>query len=167
MAFEEQYGILLPPEYRTFITSVGSSGVGPYYRLLSLAQATDHLNCGDEATCKQKLGGIFPLSDKVYKDDWLVEVGGENWKERRYTLQSWDPYQGTMAICDQGCSYYAVLVLNGPQLGAIWNIELHLSPPKRAPYSGFLDYYEDWVDRMLSKEKQFWYGYPRPQKSKE
>jgi len=153
MAFEARYGILLPPEYRTFITSVGSSGAGPYYGFLPLVQATDHLNCDDDATCKRKLEAIFPLSDKVYKDDWLVEVGGVNWKERRYESESWDPFQGTMAICDQGCTYYAVLVLNGPQRGAIWNVELHLSPPKKAPYSGFLDYYEDWVDRMLAKEK--------------
>jgi len=62
---------------------------------------------------------------------------------------------------------YARGYLHGPQRGAIWNIELHLSPPPKAPYSGFLDYYEDWVDRMLAKEKQFWYGYPRTQKSKE
>jgi len=166
-AFEERCGILLPAEYRDFITSVGSSGAGPYYGLLSLALATDHLNCDDEAMCKRKLGAAFPLSDKVNRngwklgqDDWLVEVGGVNWKERRYGAESWEPFQGTMAICDQGCSYYAALVLNGPQRGAIWNIELHLSPPQKAPYSGFLDYYEDWVDRMLAKEKQFWYGYP-------
>ncbi len=172
--FEERYGISLPPEYRSFITSVGSSGAGPYYGLLPLAQAADHLNCDDEAMCKRKLGAVFPLADKVYQpdwklgqDDWLVEVGGINWKERRYGPESWDPFQGTMAICDQGCSYYAVLVLNGPERGAVWNIELHLSPPMKAPYGGFLDYYEDWVDRMLAKEEQFWYGYPRTKKSEE
>ncbi len=173
-SFEERYGVLLPPEYRKFITSVGSSGAGPYYGLLPLAQATDHLDCDNEAMCKHKLGAEFPLSDKVYQpdweigqDDWLVEVGGVNWKERKYGAEAWDPFQGTMAICDQGCTYYAVLVLNGPQRGAIWNIEQHLSPPRMAPYFGFLDYYEDWVDRMLAKEKQFWYGYPRIQKSEE
>ncbi len=174
-AFQEQYGILLPPEYRDFITSIGSSGAGPYYGLLPLAQATDHLNCDDEAMRKRKLGATCCLSDKLklyesdnaFKKDWLVEVGGANWSERRYGSESWDPFQGTIGICDQGCTYYAVLVLNGPQRGAIWNIELHLSPPKKAPYSGFLDYYEDWVDRMLAKEKQFWLGYPRIEKSKE
>ncbi len=174
MVFEMRYGISLPSDYRAFITSVGSSGAGPYYGLLSLPQAVDHLNCDNEAMCSQKLSAIFPLSDKVYgndwklgQDDWLVEVGGANWKERRCGPESWDPFQGTMAICDQGCSYYTVLVLNGAERGAIWNVELHLSPPKKAPYSGFLDYYEEWVDRMLAKEKQFWYGYPRTQKSKE
>ncbi len=171
-AFEKQYGISLPLEYRSFITSVGSSGAGPYYGLLPLFGAADHLNCDNEATCKRKLGAVSPLSNKVYQpnwkigqDDWLVEVGGVNWKERRYGPESWDPFQGTMAICDQGCSYYSVLVLNGPERGAIWNIELHLSPPQKAPYSSFLDYYENWVDRMLAKEKQFWFGYPRTQKS--
>ena len=53
--FEEQYGISLPPDYRAFITSVGISGAGPYYGLLPLAQATDHLDCDDEAMRKQKL----------------------------------------------------------------------------------------------------------------
>jgi len=164
VAFEERYGILLPPEYRIFVTSVGSSGAGPYYGLLSLAKATDHLNCDDEAAYKRMLGAISPLSDRVYRDGWLVEVGGENWKEKRYASESWDPFQGTMAICDQGCTYYTVLVLSGPYCGTIWNIDICLSPPVRAPYSGFLDYYEDWVDRMVAKEKQFWYGYPRSQK---
>ncbi len=172
-AFEGRYDILLPAEYRDFITSVGSSGAGPYYGILPLAQVTDHLDCDDEATCKKKLGAVFPLSDKTYQpdwklgqDDWLVEVGGIDWKKRKYGAEAWDPFQGTIAICDQGCSYYAVLVLNGPQRGAIWNIEQHLSPPVKAPYAGFLDYYEGWVDRMLAKEKQFWYGYPKAQKSK-
>ncbi len=80
---------MLPPEYRSFITSVGSSGAGPYYGLLPLVEATDHLDCDDEAMCKRKLGAVFPLSDKVYpndwkpgQDNWLVEVGGINWKER-------------------------------------------------------------------------------------
>ncbi len=173
MILEERYGISFPSDYRAFITSVGSSGAGPYYGLLSLAQAVDHLNCDNEATCRQKLAAISPLTDRDYgedwklgRDDWLVEVGGVNWKERRYGPEFWDPFQGTIAICDQGCSYYAVLVLNGPQRGTIWNIELHLSPPTKAPYSGFLDYYEEWVDRMLAKEEQFWYGYPKAQKSK-
>ena len=173
--FEKQYGISLPSDYRAFIMSVGSSGAGLYYGLLPLTQATEHLGCDDEAMCKQKLGALSCLSeklnlygsDKPFMDEWLVEVGGVNWKERRYGSESWDPFQGTIAICDQGCSYYAVLVLNGPQRGAIWNIELHLSPPMKSPYSGFLDYYEDWLDRMLAKEKQFWYGYPRAQESKE
>ena len=158
VAYEERWGISLPPDYRAFITSVGSSGAGPYYGLLPLAQAADHLNCDDEAMYKQVLGAIFPLSDKIYKDDWLVEVGGVNWKERRYGSENWCPYQGTMAICHQGCTYYTVLVLNGSHRGAIWNIDEALSPPLRAPYSSFLDYYEDWVDRMLAKEEQFWYG---------
>src|SRR5512136_2105747 len=64
-AFEEQYDISLPPEYRDFITSVGSSGAGPYYGLLSLAQATDHLNCDDEVMCKRKLAATCCLSDKL------------------------------------------------------------------------------------------------------
>jgi len=174
-AFEERYGISLPPEYRDFITSIGSSGAGPYYGLLSLAQATDHLNCDDEVMCRRELAATCCLSDKLkfyesdnpFKKDWLVEVGGVNWHKRQFEPEFWDPFQGTMAICDQGCTYYAVLVLNGPQRGAIWNIELHLSPPMKAPYTGFLDYYEDWVDRMLAKEEQFWYGYPRVQKSEE
>ncbi len=173
-AFEERYDISLPPEYRDFITSIGSSGAGPYYGLLPLAQATDHLSCDDEAMCKRKLAAVFPLSDKIYQpdwkighDDWLVEVGGVNWKERQWSEEHWHPFQGTIAICDQGCTYYAVLVLNGSQRGAIWNIELHLSPPVKAPYAGFLDYYENWVDRMIAKEKQFWYGYPRIQESQE
>jgi hypothetical protein len=115
---------------------------------------------------KQVLGAIFPLSDKVYKDDWLAEVGGVNWKERRYSSESWDPYQGTMAICNQGCTYYTVLVLTGPLRGTIWNIDEALSPPLKAPYSDFLDYYEGWIDRMLAKESQFWYGYPINKTSK-
>jgi hypothetical protein len=123
-AFEERYGISLPPEYRDFITSVGSSGAGPYYGLLPLAQGTEHLNCDTEAICKRKLGAASPLSDKVYQpdwkigqDDWLVEVGGANWRERQFGPESWDPFQGSMAICDQGCTYYTVLVLNGPERG--------------------------------------------------
>ena len=165
LAFEEQWGISLPPDYRAFITSVGSSGAGPYYGLLPLSQATLHLNCDDDATYKKVLGALFPLSDKIYQykkyDDWLVEVGGENWHERRFTPESWDPYQGTIAICHQGCTYFTVLVLNGPYRGAIWNIDEAHEPPVKSTYSGFLDYYEGWVDLMLAKEEELWYGYPR------
>jgi hypothetical protein len=161
VAFEKQWGISFPPDYRGFITTVGSSGAGPYYGLLSLAQATDHLNCDNEDMYKKVLGSTFPLSNKDYQGDWLVEVGGVDWKERRYAAESWNPYQGTMAVCDQGCTYYTTIVLTGPLRGAIWNIDLALSPPLQALYPNFLDYYEGWVDRILAKETQFWYGYPR------
>jgi hypothetical protein len=160
-AFEEQWGIKLPADYRGFITTVGSSGAGPYYGLLPLAQATEHLNYDDEEMYKKTLGAPFLLSNKTYQKDWLVEVGGANWKERRYTAESWNPYQGAMAVCDQGCTYYTTIVLNGPLRGTIWNIDLALSPPSQAPYPNFLDYYEGWLDRIIAKETQFWYGYPR------
>ncbi len=160
-AFEEQWGISLPSDYRGFITTAGSSGAGPYYGLLPLAQATDHLNCDNEDMYKKVIGATFLLSNKTYQGDWLVEVGGVNWKERQHAAESWNPYQGTMAVCDQGCTGYTTIVLNGPLRGTIWNIDLALSPPLQAPYPSFLDYYEGWLDRILAKETQFWYGYPR------
>jgi hypothetical protein len=157
--FEEQWGILLPQDYRVFITTVGSSGAGPYYGLLPLAQATDHLNCDNEEMYKKALGAAFPLSNKAYQEGWLVEVGGVNWKEERYTAEPWNPYQGSMAICDQGCTFYTTIALTGPLRGTIWNIDLALSPPVQALYPNFLDYYEGWIDRILAKETLFWYGY--------
>jgi hypothetical protein len=72
-----------------------------------------------------------------------------------------------MAICHQGCTYDTVVVLNGPHCGTIWNIDEALSPPLRTPYSGFLNDYEDWVNRLFAKEKQCWYEYPRTQNSQE
>jgi hypothetical protein len=80
--------------------------------------------------------------------DWLRSAGGENWEER-FDRNDWYPYQGTITIVDQGCTFYGVLILNGEFTGRICNIDLDLEPPVFAPHGNFLEWYEGWLNEVL------------------
>ena len=135
LAFEKKFEIELPVEYRSFL-----------------------LNLDNEAHSMLQSPCLLRPDLKERKEEGVTLISDEACRKGIYT--GWDSYQGTITICDQGCTYYAVLIINGPYTGSIVNIDMMMRQgPRFSPYSSFLDWYEGWLNKVLTKEKIFWFGY--------
>ena len=61
---------------------------------------------------------------------------------------------GILPIQTEGCTYYSYIVLNGEQYGKIWSVdsnEFDTLPAGLVTEFSFLDWFESWIDRSISK----------------
>ena len=88
-------------------------------------------------------------------DQWAAGMGLDPDKD--------DPFKGTLALVSQGCTYYAVLVTNGPYRGRVVYIDHNLcGPPYFVRNVDFVSWYERWVDGLLWGYSDFWFGFGLP-----
>jgi hypothetical protein len=152
-AFEAEHGITLPAGYRAFLGRIGNGGpgqyggAGPYYGLHPLEN-------WQYAMVEEggRLDVPFPVApDQDFAGDveWYEAVGlGGDFDE-------WFP--GAIALSDQGCGYYCVLVVTGPARGWIAYTRYSEGPPFFVA-DDFLDWYEGWLDEMATGVIGIWYG---------
>lgn len=138
--WEARAGAALPIQYRSFLTEVAAVGAGPYYGLLGFG-VTDGIAhwVGDRWRGPEAidLRAAFPHRDAFQPMMWdsvpeLDEGQFENpaahaEAERRraklvQTLKDEEETHthGTIPLAHQGCGYYDLLVVNGPDAGHIW-----------------------------------------------
>jgi hypothetical protein len=122
--FERSNSVILPVEYRTFLSHVDNGGDGPGYGL-------DRF---DPEAMREQVGKPFPLSAAwVWDDDLraapaLVDACRNGW----------------LKIGTEGCGMDWVVVVTGPQRGQVWNIEDQGAQPC-APARDFIEWYALWV----------------------
>ena len=185
LAFEEKYGISLPKDYRAFVQTIGDANAqkletmaGPYYGLSAFGtQVDDLLYEGSEIYLKapcalspdmtqeewEKLSAPLELEDFEDEDDekdgYVIEV------EDNYIEECGKVFGGLLPLGSQGCTYYHALVLNGKYAGRIVNVDLDLAQPKFAFEINFLDWYERYLDEVISgqllDDRPTWFGYHR------
>lgn len=150
-AFEDAHGVTLPADYRVFITQAGASGAGPYHGLLPLESCD------------------LTLVDVADAPDWLARpccfAPGMPRDADTYaaaTKDAIDPFQGAIAIADQGCTYYAALVVTGPQRGRIMYLDVEGGVPYFVENEDFLSWYERWLDELLWGHEHTWFGMGMP-----
>ncbi|AJT69020.1 hypothetical protein T261_7422 [Streptomyces lydicus] len=144
VAFEEQYGIRLPPCYRSFLTTIGNGGIGPDHGLLHLDD-WDYVVLGAPIR-PDHLSTPFPLSptDPAPGPDWY-HAFGPAWLDD----DDAEPYPGTIALTTRGCSLYTLLVVTGPARGRVVdvNLEFDVDAPSFTHDTDFLAWYERWLDQ--------------------
>lgn len=170
VSFESKYSIRLPDCYRSFLLKVGNTGVGfqnsgagPFYGIYPLGDGADEL--------------LFENTEKYLKGDCILspELSDENWKaltlslqdehisDEDYDEQTGRIYGGILPIGTQGCSYLHGIVLNGQFSGKVVNLDLDQQKPQFAFEQNFLDWYERWLDEVISKDLikdgPSWFGY--------
>ena len=183
LTFEEKYGISLPEDYRAFVQTIGDANAqkldimaGPYYGLSAFGtQVDDLLYEGSEIYLKapcalspdmtqeewEKLSAPLELDD--FEDDeeegYVIEV------EDKYFAERAKVFGGLLPLGSQGCTYYHALVLNGKYAGRVVNVDLDLAQPKFAFETNFLDWYERYLDEVISgqlmDDSPTWFGYYR------
>lgn len=148
--FEEAHGILLPIEYRLFITHIGNGGAGPYYGVYPFG--TDYSISYDEYSSLQ-LQGETKIAPDLSVDlwhKWVEEVYDSGDDDVLFETRLAALWGGILIIGTQGCTYHCGLVLNGSYRGRVVYVdEGSFQLPRFTYESHFLDWYERWLDDIL------------------
>jgi uncharacterized protein (TIGR02996 family) len=175
VAFERQYRITLPEEYRTFLREVGNGGLGPGDGLSPLAEAAEHSPTPDLdrpfpfsfRLCEEE-GARFSEDLRTHSFDEALALQRERrgglphyeWAEREYAQP------GVIYLATPDDPYASVyLVITGEDRGLVWcfgHIDCGWIPEAPTwdedekqigkPPRSFFRWYEDWLDVILSKE---------------
>ncbi len=172
-AFESTYRISLPECYRAFVLHIGNggtsyqnSGAGPYYGIYTLGDHLDALVYGDPKIFLKNDCRLYPnMTDAQWKN--LTKILDEDGlSDKVYYEEFAKIFGGILPLGSQGCTYVHGLLLNGPHKGKVVNLEMAAeSKPKFAPGNNFLDWYERWLDEIISgkliKRSSSWFGYSK------
>ena len=175
-AFEEKYGLQLPECYRAFMLTIGDAKAkkldfiaGPYYGLYAFGTSLDSLLYEKIETY---LKAPCSLSPDMTKEEWetlsdplLPSEEEEEDDDDKYFAQRAKVFGGLLPLGSQGCTYEHALVLNGKYAGRVVNVDLDLAQPKFAFETNFLDWYERYLDEVISgqllDDRPTWFGYHR------
>ena len=182
LAFEEKYGVQLPECYRAFVQTIGDANAqkletmaGPYYGLYAFGtQVDDLLYEGSEIYLKTPC----TLSPDMTQEEWetlsdplLPSEEEEEEDDDKYFAERAKVFGGLLPLGSQGCTYEHALVLNGKYAGRVVNVDLDLAQPKFAFETNFLDWYERYLDEVISgqlmDDSPTWFGYHRGEPAEE
>ena len=176
LAFEEKYGVQLPECYRAFMLTVGDAKAkksdfiaGPYYGLYAFGTSLDSLLYEKIETY---LKAPCNLSPDMTQEEWetlsdplLPSEEEEEEDDDKYFAERAKVFGGLLPLGSQGCTYEHALVLNGKYAGRVVNVDLDLAQPKFAFETNFLDWYERYLDEVISgqlmDDSPTWFGYHR------
>jgi len=182
LAFEEKYGVQLPECYRAFMLTVGDAKAkksdfiaGPYYGLYAFGTSLDSLLYEKIETY---LKAPCNLSPDMTQEEWetlsdplLPSEEEEEEDDDKYFAERAKVFGGLLPLGSQGCTYEHALVLNGKYAGRVVNVDLDLAQPKFAFETNFLDWYERYLDEVISgqlmDDSPTWFGYHRGEPAEE
>ena len=176
LAFEKKYGVQLPECYRAFMLTIGDAKAkksdfiaGPYFGLYAFGTSVDSLLYEKIETY---LKAPCNLSPDMTQEEWetlsdplLFSEEEEEEDEDKYFAERAKVFGGLLPLGTQGCTYEHALVLNGKYAGRVVNVDLDLAQPKFAFEANFLDWYERYLDEVISgqllDDRPTWFGYHR------
>ena len=176
LAFEKKYGVQLPECYRAFILTIGDAKAkkldfiaGPYFGLYAFGTSVDSLLYEKIETY---LKAPCNLSPDMTQEEWetlsdplLFSEEDEEDNDDKYFAERAKVFGGLLPLGSQGCTYEHALVLNGKYAGRVVNVDLDLAQPKFAFEANFLDWYERYLDEVISgqliDDRPTWFGYHR------
>jgi hypothetical protein len=152
-AFEKKHSIQLPDCFRAFLLVIGNggighrgSGAGPGYGIYPLGYGVAEENF---------LQNNCLLDPEMTTDQWELltefEHGDTNISDEQYRQEAGKLFGGVLPLGTQGCTYIHALVLNGPHKGRVVNLDYNymMLPIFTPNTTNFLDYYEQWLDRVI------------------
>ena len=176
LAFEKKYGVQLPECYRAFMLTIGDAKAkksdfiaGPYFGLYAFGTSVDSLLYEKIETY---LKAPCNLSPDMTQEEWetlsdplLFSEEDEEDDDDKYFAERAKVFGGLLPLGTQGCTYEHALVLNGKYAGRVVNVDLDLAQPKFAFEANFLDWYERYLDEVISgqllDDRPTWFGYHR------
>ena len=176
LAFEQKYGVQLPECYRAFMLTIGDTKAkksdfiaGPYFGLYAFGTCVDELLYEKIETY---LKAPCNLSPDMTREEWdaltdplLPSEEEEEEDDDKYFAERAKVFGGLLPLGSQGCTYEHALVLNGKYAGRVVNVDLDLAQPKFAFETNFLDWYERYLDEVISgqliDDRFTWFGYYR------
>ncbi len=169
-AFEAKHQLRLPECYRAFIKFVANGSGRPYRPRKD--------TCAVQAAAGPCYG-VYPLGidddldydlENLLKEPSLLhpDMSPEEWAEMEESSMDLSSsternrhYAGLMTIGSKGCAFVHVLIVSGPHRGRVVHmcLEAGCQIPSFAPEANFLEWYEAWLDKVLSTEiiTKTWY----------
>lgn len=160
--FEATHSIVLPDEYKAFLTKIGNGNktpqlsekhmtngccAGPYYGLFPFGK---YLSIGDNVVLS-KTPTIVP---NYPVEDWekiLDRLDEPNISDEKFDAIEDEIFSGILPLGHQGCTGWQGLILLGKYVGRIVYLDEDLnSPPFFTKYDNFLDWYESWLDGVIT-----------------
>jgi hypothetical protein len=138
-AFEEKHRIVLPGEYRAFLTEVGNGGAGPFYGIFPLGLD----DWGDPLEDEQ-----FGSLERPFPGSLPVETPGLDFSPEHLL-------DGCLQIAHMGCALYVLLAVSGPLRESLWEDlrandgGLRLLLDEKGGRLGFGDWYMAWLRSPL------------------
>ncbi|KAB1155935.1 hypothetical protein F7018_11540 [Tenacibaculum aiptasiae] len=161
--FEKKYNITLPNNYRTFLTEigngglenknsvVGNSGAGPDYGIFKLGHPYHFIV---EPSLKYLEKEPF-FNESTTQDEWnkIYDKMDNNISNEDYDKEIAKAYSGILNIGFSGCSGYLGIILKGKNKDRIVHTYDEIEYcPHFSEEINFLDWYENWLDTIISGE---------------
>lgn len=181
--FESKYSIELPECYKSFILEFGNGGVGwqnsaagPYYGIYPFGENVNELiytetykYLKNECVLSPKMSDEYwndlTKNFQVYGEDDSLDDENYDLIDESYDIESRKLWAGILPLGSQGCSYVHGLILNGKYKGRVVNLDIDRQKPQFAFENNFLDWYERWLDEVISgeliKDTSTWFGYTK------
>lgn len=171
--FEQHYKIQLPECYKSFVLHIGNGGrsylgssAGPFFGVYPFGKNLDDLIHGKVEQHLKKESILHPNICEIQWDKMIEPLYEDGITDTAYEVLNGALYGGILPIGSQGCSFIHALVLNGRHKGKIVNLDRgELSPPKFSEDSNFLNWYERWLDEIITEKlitiSPSWFGYPK------
>lgn len=166
-AFERDHKIVLPSDYRRFLTELGNGGAGPFYGVFPLGFMDDNFDLRLWQENDSSVGTLsrpfsfraewndlsdYPEADLLKRDVKEYDRQIEQFEGRYWSSQLMN---GALPICHEGCALRVWLVVTGEQAGRLWE-------DRRAEYAGlrpvrlanggaatFSEWYKEWLDNCF------------------
>ena len=168
VAFERKHGVVLPQDYRQFLTEVGNGGDGPFNEVFALGQMDDNFGYKFWQEGDGFVGDLsepFPFEEEwndlpAMPDSDLAESNEAEYDRQMEAFERvyWNGavINGAIPICHQGCALRVLLVVTGSQAGFLWDDRRSeycgLRPLRLADGSAatFGSWYGEWLDGCLA-----------------
>lgn len=160
--FEESHSVKLPIEYKAFLTKIGNGNktphlsenlmtngccAGPYYGLFPFGK---YLSIGNNVV----LSKTPNISSNCPTEEWepiLNRLDEANITDEKFDAIQDEIFAGILPLGHQGCSGWQGLILLGENAGRVVYLDEELNgPPVFTSYVNFLDWYESWLDGVIS-----------------
>lgn len=143
---ERMYGVSLPPDLRAFLTTVGNGlqessywetgGAGPFYGLQAAETILKYAG-QDQAPL---------ITTDLTSEEW----NGLEERALNDEIDLDELTRGCAGIVSRGCSFLNLIVLTGSERGRVIYYDEEGSKPFFAWENNFLDWYERWLDEVIS-----------------
>jgi len=149
-AFEQKHRVLLPPEYRLFLTYIGNGGAGPPAHGLRPLGTVESWWSAEQLAAWQHgraLGQPFP-----FEQPWRWEDEESSPDPARLAAV----YHGSLYLGTDGCGLDWALIVTGPQRGYVWQLSEEGIVPCR-PARTFWQWVGAWLHHDPAAPGPFWW----------
>jgi SMI1 / KNR4 family (SUKH-1) len=151
---ENKHNIVLPDCYKEFLTQVGHGGgshsrcaAGPFYGIFPVNHMLNN-------SPQEHLSQPVRISPDMTAEEWslLTAEINDDLTDEEFEAMSDQLYSGILSIGSQGCNFHYGIILNGQYKSRVVYLSGDNYQPAFTEQDNFLDWYESWLDAIISRD---------------